>query len=158
MKFSAFNSKQVGMTACWAGPTNGNEGTAGFASTPKARDAIVRLVYADSATRFRELSYTPDNPQVYTLEQTLPDLDGHATPACYNWDEGTVDYLMFVDLKNAVNVYWFVPLGRKGVKEFELTSGCRRDTNSSLTSTKDHPINTWTKCMLVPKHRATVTP
>lgn len=98
---------RVGMVACWYGPTAPEKYAEGFATTTNASQLAIRLVYAKDATTFQEMNYRGDT-QVWTPGQTLPDLNGHATPACYNRGQGTVDYLMVVDLQNSINVYWLV--------------------------------------------------
>lgn len=95
------------MVACWYGPTSPQEYAEGYATTTDASRLAIRLVYAADATTFHQMSYHGDT-QVWTQEETLSDLNGHATPTCYNRGQGTVDYLMFVNLQNAINVYWFV--------------------------------------------------
>ncbi|KAJ9616634.1 hypothetical protein H2200_000353 [Cladophialophora chaetospira] len=124
MSISAMDDDHVGMVACWEGPTSPKEYAEGYATTTDSSLLAIRLVYAQDATTFQQLRYTGDT-QDWVPEQTLPNLNGHASPACYNRDEGTVDYMMVVNLQNEINVYW-------------------RDTNTSLTNTTSHPINRWT--------------
>ena len=107
MNISPMDENQVGMVACWYGPTSPDEYAEGFATTTDSSRLAIRLVYAKDATTFEQLSYHGDT-QLWTSEQTLSNLNGHATPACYNRGEGTVDYLMLVDLLGTINVYWFV--------------------------------------------------
>ena len=107
MNISPMDDDHVGMVACWYGPTSADEYAEGFATTSDSSLLAIRLVYASDATTFKQLTYHGDN-QIWTPEQTLPNLNGHASPTCYNRGEGTVDYMMFVDLQNKINVYWFV--------------------------------------------------
>ena len=108
MNISPLNADDVGLLACWYGPTSGSDKDfQGSASSTNAKDSAIRLAYASGETDFKVMSYGV-TAQVWTLEQTLGNLDGHATPACHNREPGTVDYYMFVDLKSMVNVYWFV--------------------------------------------------
>ena len=128
MSISPLDDRQVGMAACWYGPTSPDEYAEGYATTTDSSQLAIRLVYAKDATTFEQMSYRGDT-QIWTSEQTLPNLNGHAAPACYNRGEGTVDYLMVVDLQNAINFYW-------------------RDTDTSLTNTTSHPINQWTNASI----------
>lgn len=107
MSISPLDDDQVGLVACWYGPTTANEYAEGYATTTDASQLAIRLVYAKDETTFQQMSYQ-GSTQVWTSEQTLPNLNGHATPACYNRGQGTVDYLMVVDLQNMINVYWSV--------------------------------------------------
>ena len=122
---SPLNDDKVGMMACWAGTTSGNEGKA---EASNSQDLVIRLAYAEDATTFKLLSYTGLTQQ-YNTEQTLSKLNGRAKPACYNWAPGTVDYMMFVDLQNSVEVYW-------------------RDSGSGQSNSTDHPYNKWTNSTL----------
>lgn len=101
------NSDQVGMVACWYGPTKGDEYSPGHSVSGNADDLLIRMVYAQDATTFQQISYRGDT-QVWTTEQSFSNLNGAATPACYNEAPGTVDYMMFVDMDDSVNVYWCV--------------------------------------------------
>jgi hypothetical protein len=51
--------------------------------------------------------------------------NGHAGMACYTWGTGTVQYKMFVNLHNEVNLMW-------------------KDLNTTIAANATHPINTWT--------------
>ena len=144
MSISPMDDDQVGMVACWYGPTSPDEYAEGYATTTDASRLAIRLVYAKDATTFQQMSYQ-GSTQLWTSEQTIPNLNGHATPACYNRGQGTVDYLMVVDLHNTINVYWSVPITSSSDM---LTNDLRRDTNTSLTNTTSHTINQWTNCML----------
>lgn len=107
MNISPMDDDQVGMVACWHGPTSPDEYAEGYATTTDASQLAIRLVYATDATTFQELSYQ-GSTQLWTSEQTLSNLNGHTTPACYNRGQGTVDYLMVADLHKKINVYWYV--------------------------------------------------
>jgi hypothetical protein len=144
MSISPMDDDQVGMVACWYGPTSSKEYAEGFATTTDASQLAIRLVYATNATTFQQLSYS-GSTQLWTPEQTLPNLNGHASPACCNRGEGTVDYLMLVDLHKHINVYWYVRITRISAT---LMSDRRRDSNTSLANTTTHPISSWTNCML----------
>ena len=108
MNISPLDSNSVGLTACWFGETSGSDKDyQGAATTTNARDVEVRLVYAEDESSFRGMQYIATT-QKWTTEQVLSGLDGHASPACHNRQPGTVDYYMFVNQQNAVNVYWYV--------------------------------------------------
>ena len=79
----------------------------GYASTSDSSLLAIRLVYAQNATTFRQLNYHGSN-QEWIEDQTLTNLNGHASPACYSRGQGTVDYMMFLDLQNKINLYWYV--------------------------------------------------
>ena len=66
-------------------------------------------MYAKDETTFQEITFNGET-QTWSVGETVSNMNGHATPACNNWEQGTVDYLMMVDLHNTVNVYWFVKL------------------------------------------------
>jgi hypothetical protein len=51
--------------------------------------------------------------------------NGHAGVGCYTWDTANVQYKMFVNLDNEVNVMW-------------------KDIDTDIASTATHPINSWT--------------
>jgi hypothetical protein len=107
MDISPMNDVQTGMRACWYGPTVDGKHNIGSASTTDAHDLAIRVIYAADETTFHEMSYRGDT-QVFTVEEPLPNLNAHATPACYSQRPGTIDYLMLVDLQDRVIVYWLV--------------------------------------------------
>ena len=109
MSVSPMDDDQVGMVACWNGPTSPEKYAEGYATTTDASLLAIRLVYAKDETTFEQLSYRGDT-QIWTSEQSLPNLNGHATPTCYNRGQGTVDYLLAVDLHSEINIYWFVQI------------------------------------------------
>lgn len=126
----ANNADQVGLQACWYGsdygdsdythtPLPGNNGDTTFTDQPG-----MHIWYASDDTTFQQLGWRfGDN--VWTFQQSWTDLNGHAGVGCYSWGPGTTTYVMFVDLHNTVGFWW-------------------KDTNTTLTSTKSHPINVWT--------------
>ena len=97
------------MLACWAGPTSGDAYSQGYPAVRDAADVLIRLVYAKDATTFQQMSYVATT-QIWSMEEKIGNVNAHVTPACYNSDQGTVDYFMFVGLDDTVNVYWFVRL------------------------------------------------
>jgi hypothetical protein len=85
-------------------------------------------VYASDATTFKQLTYGADQQSLnvpWYEDQTLHNLDGHSSPACYNRGQGSLKYLMAVNKQNQVNVFW-------------------QDTNTNQTNTTTHPTGVWT--------------
>ncbi|KAJ9615153.1 hypothetical protein H2200_001227 [Cladophialophora chaetospira] len=123
---SPMDDDQIGMVVCWDGPTTESTYANGYGQIGDAAASLLswRLVYASNETTFQQMTYHGDT-QLYTSEQTLPNLNGHAAPACHNQGSGSVLYLMALDLQSQINVYW-------------------KDTNTDLTNTSSHPINVWT--------------
>ena len=112
LNLQAFDDDHVGMVTCWTGPTTGEEEYQGNPKIHSASNVTWRIAYAEDANTFKTWTYGWDT-QTYTEEQTLPNLNGRSTPACNNRQNGTVDYMMFMDLHNTANVYWFVRLAPK---------------------------------------------
>ncbi|KAF7198415.1 hypothetical protein HII31_00154 [Pseudocercospora fuligena] len=125
LQISPLDDDRVGMTACWYGSeTVGSASTQGLSTTLNSSDLAIRLMYAENETSFQEIVYHGDTQQ-WVKQQTLSNLNGHASPACNNREPGSVDYMMFLDLNNAVNIYW-------------------KDSNTSLLSSLSHSTNSWT--------------
>lgn len=53
-------------------------------------------------------------------------MNGHAGVGCQSWLSNTTSYVFMVDTSNSLNIYW-------------------KDINTNITSTDDHPINTYTR-------------
>jgi hypothetical protein len=86
----------------------------------------MHLWYASDNTTFKQIGWRYGDEE-WSKQQDWKNLNGHAGVGCYSWGEGTVTYVMFVDLLNTVNFYW-------------------KDTDTNTTSTESHPINVWTNC------------
>lgn len=86
----------------------------------------MHLWYASDKTTFKQLGWRYGDDE-WDHQQDWENLNGHAGVGCYSWGEGTVTYVMFVDLDNTVNFYW-------------------KDTDTNASSTDSHPINEWTNC------------
>jgi hypothetical protein len=86
----------------------------------------MHLWYASDNTTFKQIGWRYGDDE-WSKQQDWKNLNGHAGVGCYSWGEGTVTYVMFVDLLNTVNFYW-------------------KDTDTNTTSTESHPINVWTNC------------
>jgi hypothetical protein len=86
----------------------------------------MHLWYASTNTTFKQIGWRYGDSE-WAEQQDWKNLNGHAGVGCYSWGEGTVTYVMFVDLLNTVNFYW-------------------KDTDTNTTSTESHPINVWTNC------------
>lgn len=144
MNISPLNADAVGLTACWFGTTSGsNKDFQGSALTTDAKTVQIRLTYAEDETTFKIMQYRATT-QIWTTEQVLSGLDGHASPACHNRQPGTVDYYLFVDKQSAVNVYWCVVIISKMFNL--LTESDRRDNSGVGANTTEHPLNVWTNC------------
>jgi hypothetical protein len=118
------------MQACWYGSDYGDSD---YKHTPlptqsgdaaHANEVGMHMWYASSDTTFEQYGWR-DGDELWTHQQTWPDLNGHAGVGCYSWGPGTVTYVMFVDQARTVNFYW-------------------KDTNTNLTNSTNHPINAWT--------------
>ncbi|KXT08284.1 hypothetical protein AC579_4610 [Pseudocercospora musae] len=104
------------MAACWYGSeTVGSVSSQGLSRTSNSSDLAIRLRCAEKETSFQEVVYHGDTQQ-WAKQQTWSDLNGHASPACINRDPGSVDYMMFLDLNDAINIYWFMLTFRKDGK------------------------------------------
>ena len=97
------DADKVGLEACYySGPIdnvdlNGTEPSTG-----------IRLFVATSETTFDQFAWRRPLPQWVQEQQSWLNLNGHANPTSYNFAPDGVHYVAFVDLQNAVNLYWFV--------------------------------------------------
>lgn len=102
MNIKALDTGQVGLQACfYEGPINNID----LNDTDKQTG--MRLFVATSETTFDQVAWRYGLPH-WEWEQSWQNLNGHASPACFGWDVGTTTYVMFIDLQNTVNMYWFV--------------------------------------------------
>lgn len=100
MNLKAFDGGgNVGLQACFYDGPISNISVYGLGG--------IRLWVATGQTEFAQLSWRSPM-QDWIMEQQWTDVDGHASPACYGWQRGQVDYVMFVDPQSTMNVYWYV--------------------------------------------------
>ena len=102
MNIKALDADKVGMQACFYDGPIDNVNLNG--TNP---DTGIRVFVATSETTFDQLAWRSGLPQ-WTLEQTWPNLNGQASPTCFGWARGNTSYVMFVDLQNAVDLYWYI--------------------------------------------------
>ena len=84
------------MLACWSVTT---------AKDFQPHPVGIKLWYASNETTFVELEWTEGSPS-WGYQQNWLALNAHASPGCYSWAPGTVNYVTFLDLDNRVNFYW----------------------------------------------------
>lgn len=102
LNIKTLDADRVGLQACfYEGPIDGVDlnGTQPISG--------IRIWVATSETTFDQMAWRNGLP-TWTFEQTWTNLNGYASPACFGWAPGTVTYVAFVDLQDAVNLYWFV--------------------------------------------------
>ena len=135
LNLKANDADQVGMQACWYGSDYGDSDykhtpLPGQNSNSSYSNSVgMHMWYASDSSTFQQLGWRYGDT-VWAHQGSFENKNGHAGVGCYSWGGGTVTYVMMVNQKNTVEFYW-------------------RDTNTSLTSTTDHPINEWTKCKLL---------
>lgn len=102
LNIKVLDADKIGLDACfYAGPIDNVDlnGT--------LPDSGIRLFVATGETTFNQLAWRSGLPS-WTWEQSWEDLNGHASPACYDLAGGNVTYVMFVGQQNAIELYWFV--------------------------------------------------
>jgi len=122
------DADSVGLQACYIGSFYGDTEVADF---PGGNDGVsqylqtfgMHLWYADSENTFQQYFTYEDQPS-WTKQNKFTGMNGHAGVGCYSWLPGTTTYAMFVNQDNIVETWW-------------------KDTNSSLPSTDEHPVNSW---------------
>ena len=140
------DAKRLGLQACgYSGPIQ--DSTNNLDSNGTEKSTGMRIWVASSTTRFEELSWRFGLAE-WIWDQSWPDLNGYASPACFDWGKGSVTYVMFVDMQHTVSLYWFGDT--KSYRNVSLPANTpfdsRRDTAADLLTTETHPINTWRKC------------
>jgi hypothetical protein len=85
--------------------------------------AGIQAFYATDAQTIQQINWVRGSNEWTTHEQFTA--NGHAGMACYTWGPGSVQYKMFVNLDNEVNLMW-------------------RDLNTTIAPNATHPINSWT--------------
>lgn len=83
----------------------------------------MHLWYPSDETTFRQYGWFEGQEQ-WADQHTWTGMNAHAGVGCYSWGPGSTTYAMMVNQQNTAEIWW-------------------KDTNSNLTSTDDHPINTW---------------
>ena len=120
LNVKVFDSFRVGLAVCfYQGPienTNLND------TDPESG---LRLWVATDETTFDQYAWRAGLPQ-WVWEETLPDMNGHATPGCFGWGAGWTTYTMFVDADDIPQLYW-------------------RDTSFDVFGNATHPMNVWVK-------------
>jgi len=111
--------------ACWKGSFDGDLDFPGTPTTPlEYRRAITLWVAIDEST-FEQWVWFNERP-----ESWFPVIDKwqgknvHAGVGCYSWDTSNTTYTMMVSKDNYAEFYW-------------------KDTTSSYTPTREHPIGQW---------------
>jgi hypothetical protein len=89
----------------------------------KPKTAGIQGFYASDPQTIQQVSWTRGTD--VWIPQGQFTANGHAGVACYTWGPGTVQYKMFINLDNEVNLMW-------------------RDLNTTIAGNATHPINTWT--------------
>ncbi len=135
LNLEVYDADQVGMQACWYGNDYGdsdythsplpNQNTSN--GDPALSNQIgMHMWYAADEHTFQQYGWR-DGDSSWQHQNVFSNMNGHSGVGCYSWGPGTVTYVMMVNEENAVEVYW-------------------KDTDTNLTSTKEHPINEWVKC------------
>jgi hypothetical protein len=133
LNLKAYDADTVGMQACWYG---GFYGDADYEHSPLANgqpnatspgnDVGMHLWYASDNTTFQQYGWRAGE-DTWSQQQTWNNKNGHAGVGCFSWGGGTTTYVMFVNLENAVEIWW-------------------KDTNTTAKANSSHPINQWTNC------------
>jgi hypothetical protein len=87
------------------------------------KTAGIQAFYASDPQTIQQINWVRGTNEWTTHEQFTA--NGHAGIACYTWGPGTVQYKMYVNLKNEVNLMW-------------------KDLNTTIAPNATHPINSWT--------------
>jgi len=124
------DADSVGLQACWYGSFYGDTEKSDFPTPSGGANTVafdqkygMHLWYADTENSFQQYGIYEDEP-AWVFEHTWSGMNGHAGVGCYSWLPGSTTYAMFVNQENAVEIYW-------------------KDTDTNLTSTEIHPINSW---------------
>lgn len=138
LNLKAFDSPSVGLQACWAGDYYGDDKYTGLSTpsdlnttnTTKPSDSPkgMNIWFATDVNTFQQYSWRGgSNNNKWKKEEAWKNLNGRSGVACFSWKPNSTDtYAMMNTPSNTVQFYW-------------------KDTNPKLNSTKDHPINQWTK-------------
>jgi hypothetical protein len=124
LNLKAMDSGTVGMQACWKGDYYGGKDPAANNEIREEDVRGINLWYASDPTTFEQYSWDNGNDK-WTRENPWKGKNGHAGVGCYSWGTGTLSYTIMVNDQNNAEIWWI-------------------DTNSTATSTKEHPINAWT--------------
>lgn len=125
LKLKAMDHTNVGLQACWYGS---------FYGTPNqnqtSKDSVIgmHLWYGKDSTTLEEVNWTY-NTTDWSRQDNFT-ANAHAGIGCYSWGEGSVSYVMMVNLDNQVNLLW-------------------KDLNTTIRSTPIHPIDKWTNTSVV---------
>ncbi|PSN65440.1 hypothetical protein BS50DRAFT_497710 [Corynespora cassiicola Philippines] len=131
LNLTVYDAPNVGLQACWYGnyygdsdaskfPTrDGNNNTIPFNSTTHG----MHLWYPTDETTFRQYGWYEGQNQ-WVDQHTWTGMNAHAGVGCYSWQPGTTTYAMMVNTQNTAEIWW-------------------KDTDTNVTSTAEHPINTW---------------
>jgi hypothetical protein len=87
------------------------------------RTAGIQAFYATDPQTIQQINWVRGSNEWTPHEQLTA--NGHAGMACYTWGPGTIQYKMFVNLDNEVNLMW-------------------KDLNTTIAPNATHPINSWT--------------
>lgn len=133
LNLTAMDAESVGMQACWYGSFYGDTDYAdlkptvtadGSNATTYSTEVGMHIWYASDATTFQQYGWR-DGYDNWEKQDNWTDMNGHAGVGCYSWGPGTVTYTIMVNSENTAEIWW-------------------KDTNASLISTPEHPINVWT--------------
>lgn len=120
----------VGMQACYYGNFYGDSDFSKFPSASGSNNTVqfdsqfgMHLWYPPENDTFIQYGWF-EGQDTWTKQYTWPGMNGHAGVGCYSWGPGTTSYTMFVNDQNSVEFWW-------------------KDTNSSISSTDTHPINSF---------------
>ncbi|KAK3696302.1 hypothetical protein LTR37_018038 [Vermiconidia calcicola] len=125
LNIEVLDAERVGLQACFYDGPVGSTGQGSWGG--------IRLWVASSETTFDQWVWNIGLSH-WIWEQSWQELNGAASPACYGWAPDAVDYIMFLDLNNAISIYW-------------------EDISTQQISTATHPINKWTKCKRSSRNR-----
>jgi hypothetical protein len=130
LNLNVYENPTVGLQACWKGNFYGDSDYTKF-PTPSGQENQqhfserkgMDLWYALDDSTFQQYSWYEGQDQWKAMDKWLGK-NTHAGVACYSWGEGTTTYAMMVNQANETEIWW-------------------KDTNTTMTSTDDHPINSW---------------
>lgn len=84
----------------------------------------MHLWYPTNEHTFKQYGWYEGQEQWADQQQEWNNINAHAGVGCYSWGPGTTTYSMMVNAENTAEIWW-------------------KDTNTNITSTSQHPINTW---------------
>ncbi|KAF2650858.1 hypothetical protein K491DRAFT_720389 [Lophiostoma macrostomum CBS 122681] len=131
LNLTAYSAPNVGLQACWYGNYYGDSDASKFPTNNGQNNTIpfdatthgMHLWYPSNESTFIQYGWYEGQEQ-WAEQHSWPNMNAHAGVGCYSWGPGSTTYAMMVDESSTAEIWW-------------------KDTDTNLTSTSAHPINTW---------------